>query len=75
MEENKIFFKPGDCVILRQYRLMKSPVMLVIRKETALFKDNPNMKGLRCRWFTDSGLLQEAVFNTRDLLLVTDKIN
>nr|DAE35758.1 MAG TPA: hypothetical protein [Bacteriophage sp.]DAH81534.1 MAG TPA: hypothetical protein [Bacteriophage sp.] len=29
--------------------------MLVIRKEQAIFKDE--MKGLRCRWFTDSGLM------------------
>ncbi|WP_415989900.1 hypothetical protein [Intestinibacter bartlettii] len=47
---------------------MHCPAMLVIRKEQALFKDE--MKGLRCRWFTDSGLMQEAVFNTKDLILV-----
>lgn len=70
MEEDKIYFKPGDCVTLRQHNLMQSPVMLVIRKEVALFKNNPGLKGLRCRWFTTSGLMQEAVFNTRDLVLV-----
>jgi len=41
--------------------------MLVLRKETALFKDSNTLKGIRCRWFTDSGLLQEAVFCTKDL--------
>lgn len=71
MEEDKIYFKPGDCVTLKQNKVMHSPVMLVLRKEAALFKDSPSLKGLRCRWFTDSGLLQEAVFNTRDLQLVT----
>ncbi len=70
MEEDKVFFKPGDCVKLRQHKMMHSPVMLVIRRETALFKDNQSLRGLRCRWFTDSGLMQEAVFNTKDLLLV-----
>ena len=45
--------------------------MLVLRKEQSLFKDSPELKGLRCRWFTDSGLMQEAVFNTKDLLLVS----
>ncbi|MGM9532177.1 hypothetical protein [Intestinibacter sp.] len=49
---------------------MQAPVMLVIRKENSLFKDSPKLKGLRCRWFTTSGLLQEAVFNTMDLKLV-----
>ncbi len=64
MEDEKIYFKPGDLV---QSRLPNSPVMLVLRKETSLFKDNQALKGIRCRWFTDSGLLQEAVFNTKDI--------
>ena len=66
--EEKVYFKPGDCVTLRQHNMMEAPIMLVLRKEQALFKDE--MKGLRCRWFTDSGLMQEAVFNTKDLILV-----
>lgn len=69
--ENKIYFSPGDVVILRQHDKMHSPAMLVLRKEQSLFKDSPELKGLRCRWFTDSGLMQEAVFNTKDLLLVS----
>ena len=44
--------------------------MLVLRKETALFKDNQSLKGIKCRWFTESGQLQEAVFNTKDLIKV-----
>jgi uncharacterized protein YodC (DUF2158 family) len=44
--------------------------MLVLRKEQAIFADSPGLKGLRCRWFTDSGLMQEAVFNTKDLILI-----
>lgn len=70
--EDKLYLKPGDCVRLRQHKLMRSPVMLVLRKETALFKDSNNLKGIRCRWFTDSGLLQEAVFCTKDLQKVED---
>ena len=66
--EEKVYFKPGDCVTLRQHNMMEAPIMLVLRKEQALFKDE--MKGLRCRWFTDSGLMQEAVFNTKDLILI-----
>ena len=68
MENDKIYLKPGDVVILRQHQKMHCPAMLVVRKEQALFKDA--MKGLRCRWFTDSGLMQEAVFNTKDLVLI-----
>lgn len=69
MEENeKVYFKPGDCVTLRQK--MQAPVMLVLRKEQALFKDSSGLKGIKCRWFTKDGLLQEAVFNTKDLVKV-----
>ena len=49
--------------------------MIVVKKETSLFKhkeeDKKNiLRGIRCRWFTASGELQEAVFNTKDLLLI-----
>ncbi len=71
MEANeKVYFKPGDCVTLRQK--MQAPVMLVLRKEQALFKDSSGLKGIKCRWFTKDGLLQEAVFNTKDLVKVED---
>ena len=49
---------------------MEAPVMLVLRKEQALFKDNSGLKGIKCRWFTKDGLMQEAVFNTKDLIKV-----
>jgi hypothetical protein len=52
MEDEKVYLKPGDCVRLKQYKSVHSPIMLVLRKETALFKDNQNLKGIRCRWFT-----------------------
>lgn len=68
--DETIYFKPGDCVKLRQSNLMHSPVMLVLRKEASLLKDSQKLKGIKCRWFTDSGLLQEAVFNTKDLIKV-----
>lgn len=68
--EDKMYFRPGDCVRLRQHNLMHSPVMLVLRKETALFKDSQSLKGIRCRWFTADDQLQEAVFYTKDLIKV-----
>ena len=51
--------------------------MLVVKKETSIFKhDNkrvsdkkPVLIGIRCRWFTTDGTLQEAVFSTKDLIL------
>ena len=68
--QEKIFLRPGDCVRLRQHNLMHSPVMLVLRKETALFKDSQSLKGIRCRWITADDQLQEAVFYTKDLIKV-----
>lgn len=72
-EDDKIYLKPGDCVKLKQHNLMHSPVMLVLRKETALFKDNQSLKGIRCRWFTKNDELQEGIFSTKDLILVDKK--
>lgn len=69
--EDKVYFRPGDCVKLRQFNKMYSPVMYVLRKEMYLFSDSQGgLKGIKCRWFTDQGLLQEAVFSTKDLILV-----
>lgn len=70
MEADKIFLKPGDVVQLRQYELVHSPKMIVLRKETSLFKDSQNLKGIRCRWFTNDFQLQEAVFCTKDLIKI-----
>ena len=51
--------------------------MLVVKKETSLFKHEakkedkkPILIGIRCRWFTTNGELQEAVFNTKDIKLI-----
>lgn len=73
MEEN-IFYKPGDIVTLKQ-DIPNKPLMIVVKKETFLFKnsmeDKKNvLKGIRCRWFTTAGQLQETVWNTKDLVLV-----
>lgn len=67
--EDKIMFLPGDLVTLRQ-ELPNKPVMVVVRKESTIFRDenkNNNLKGIRCRWFTTNNELQEAVWNTKDL--------
>lgn len=70
--EDKTMFFPGDLVSLRQ-DLPNKPVMIVVRKESTIFRDenkNNNLKGIRCRWFTTNNELQEAVWNTKDLVKV-----
>lgn len=75
MEDTNIYFNPGDLVQLRQ-DIPNKPVMIVVKKETFLFKHDskrledkrPVLKGIRCRWFTSTGELQENVFNTKDLI-------
>lgn len=72
LEEDKVYFIPGNIVKLRQ-DIPNKPTMLVVRKENSIIKHGDGkdvLKGIRCRWFTKDGILQEAVFNTKDLVLV-----
>ena len=73
-EQNKIYFLPGDVVTLKQ-DIPNKPIMLVIRKETSLLKNKISedniLKGIKCRWFTTDGQLQEAVWNTKDLFKIS----
>lgn len=71
IEDSKIFFTPGDIVQLRQ-DIPNKPKMLVYRVERSIMRNNGNnvLKGVKCRWFTDNGLLQEAVFSTKDLIKI-----
>ena len=75
--DDKIFLNPGEIVTLKQ-DIPNKPLMIVVRKETSVFKhDNkrlsdkkPILIGIRCRWFTTTGELQEATFSTKDLVKV-----
>ena len=63
---------PGDVVTLKQ-DIPNKPTMLVIKKETTIFKHlniekEPVLRGIKCRWFTTDNKLQEAIFNTKDLI-------
>lgn len=71
VEDSKIFFIPGDIVQLRQ-DIPNKPKMLVYRVERSIMRNNGSnvLKGVKCRWFTDNGLLQEAVFSTKDLIKI-----
>ncbi len=74
-DEDKVYFNAGDVVRLKQ-NIPNKPTMIVVKKETSLFKHDskrledkrPILKGIRCRWFTSTGELQENVFNTKDLI-------
>ena len=73
--EEKVFYLPGEVVTLRQ-DIPYKPKMIVVKKETMTFRPSKDEKrddyfiGIRCRWFSTEGDLQEAVFNTKDLLKV-----
>lgn len=70
--EDKMMFFPGDLVTLRQ-ELPNKPVMIVVRKESTIFRDENktnSLKGIRCRWFTTNNELQEAIWNTKDLIKI-----
>ncbi len=71
IDEQKIYFLPGDIVTLKQ-DIPNKPTMLVIKKESYIFKNKDmkemTLKGIKCRWFTTNGLMQEATFNTKDLI-------
>ena len=76
MEElDKIYFLPGDTVTVRQ-DLHHKPIMYVVRKVSRSFKLNglkgDFFQGILCRWFTSNGQLQEAIFNTKDLIKIKE---
>ena len=67
---DKLFFLPGDVVTIRQ-DIPNKPIMWVVKKVTKSL-NTPTLKGdffqgILCRWFTNSGELQESIFNTKDL--------
>lgn len=72
MMDEKIYFVPGQLVTLRQ-DIPNKPIMLVHRVERSIIRSddkNALLKGVKVRWFTENGFLQEAVFSTKDLILV-----
>lgn len=68
--EDKVFFQPGDVCQMKQ-DIPNKPKMVVVKIERSLIKNegqNPYLRGVKCRWFTTEGRLQEAVFSTKDLI-------
>lgn len=70
--EEKVFYMPGDVVTLKQ-DIPNKPRMLVVKRETKTIRPSKQENkedyfiGIRCRWFTSDSMLQEAIFNTKDL--------
>lgn len=71
--EEKVYFMPGEVVTLKQ-DIPNKPVMIVVKKETMNIRTHDvsedYFKGIRCRWFSTEGVLQEAIYNTKDLVKV-----
>ena len=69
--ETKQFFLPGDVVTIKQ-EIKNKHEMIVVKKVTRNIKTNDvrnaYFQGILCRWFTTNGELQEAIFNTKDLI-------
>lgn len=67
----KVYFLPGNLVTLKQ-DLPNKPVMIVVKKTTKTINTQSVkgdfFQGIFCRWFTTDGYLQEATFNTKDLI-------
>lgn len=77
-EKEKVFFIPGDIVTLK-HDIPNKPTMIVKCKESKMIKNVDEVggktsreyfKGIRCFWFSTAGVLQENVFNTKDLIKV-----
>ena len=72
--EEKIYFQPGDVCEMKQ-DIPNKPKMVVLRIERSIMKNNEGkdyLRGVRCRWFSDDKKLQEAVFSTKDLILIKE---
>jgi len=71
--EDKVYFLPGDVVTLRQ-NIPNKPTMYMVKKLTKTItiggREGDFFQGILCRWFAINGLLQEAAFNTKDIIKV-----
>lgn len=74
-KDSYLYFCPGDIVKVR-HNVDNVPTMFVVEKSNRNIrnKETGEMEtmflGIKCRWFNTNGDLQEAVFNTKDLLKI-----
>jgi hypothetical protein len=72
-----IYFHSGELVKLKQ-DLPNKPVMMVVRVVKSRLKAKEDEKksnmflGIKCCWFTEGGLYQEQIFNSKDLEHIED---
>ena len=70
INDEKIYFQPGDIVQMKQ-DIPNKPKMVVVRIERSIVKNTDGkdyLRGVRCRWFSEDQKLQEGVFSTKDLI-------
>jgi uncharacterized protein YodC (DUF2158 family) len=63
-------------VVTLKQDIENKPNMIVYRVERSIMRNKDGrdlLKGVKCRWFTDNGFIQEAVFSTKDLILVENE--
>ena len=71
--DEKIYFNPGDLVMVRHESLENRPVMYVLEKITRNITTKDGIAdnvflGIKTRWFDKNGVLREAIFSTKDLM-------
>lgn len=74
LDNEKIFFNAGQIVKLKHESLENVPNMMVTEKVSRSMIKNGEKEtifmGIKCRWFDKNGVLQEAIFSTKDLMHV-----
>ena len=68
--EEKVFFTPGDTVILKQDIPFKPKMIVktIDKSEIANEGNKPLFLGVSCFWFTETLQYQSQRFNTKDLI-------
>lgn len=74
LNESYIYFSPGDLVTVR-HNVDNKPVMWAVDKASRVIKHSTGdvetvFLGIKCRWFDKNGVLQENIFNTKDIMKV-----
>jgi uncharacterized protein YodC (DUF2158 family) len=75
LKDSYLYFAPGDLVKVR-HEIDYVPVMFVVEKCSRNIRNKETNEietaflGIKCRWFNANGDLQEAVFNTKDLIKI-----
>ena len=74
METWYIYFNAGDIVTVK-HEIDNRPKMLVVDKVSRSMINKEGDKettfvGIKTRWFSQDGKLQEAIFSTKDLMHV-----